>query len=86
MKALGFGEPKQEIRGILQKSGVQAPGRPQAGGSKQKRPVGKFVSPPRWLLSFQAFQAVMAQNIVGKDPQDEIDRALIRLMAMERGT
>ena len=75
MKALGFDEPKQEILGILQTSGVQAPGQPQVGGSKQKQPVGKFASPPRWLLSFQAFQAVMAQKIVGRDPQDEINRA-----------
>ncbi|KAF1969500.1 EF-hand [Bimuria novae-zelandiae CBS 107.79] len=75
MKALGFDEPKQEILAILQTSGVQAPGQQQAGGSKQKQPAGKYQSPPRWLLSFQAFQVIMAQRIVSRDPQDEINRA-----------
>lgn len=74
MKALGFDEPKQEILGILQTNGVQAAGQ-QTGGSKQKQPAGKYQSPPRWLLSFQSFQAIMAQRIVSRDPQDEINRA-----------
>lgn len=75
MKALGFDEPKQEILGILQTNGVQTAGQSQAGSSKQKQPVGKYAGLPRWLLSFQAFQAVMAQKIVNRDPQDEINRA-----------
>lgn len=75
MKALGFDEPKQEILGILQTSGVQAPGQNAGGGSKQKQPAGKYTGPPRWLLSFQAFQVIMAQRIVSRDPQDEINRA-----------
>ena len=73
MKALGFDEPKQEILSILQSSGVQTPS--SGGGSKGKQPVGKYTGPPRWLLSFAAFQVVMAQKIVNRDPQDEINRA-----------
>ncbi|KAF2449541.1 EF-hand [Karstenula rhodostoma CBS 690.94] len=74
MKALGFDEPKQEILGILQTNGVQAAGQ-QASGSKQKQPVGTYQSPPRWLLPFQSFQVIMAQRIVSRNPQDEINRA-----------
>jgi Ca2+-binding EF-hand superfamily protein len=75
MKALGFDEPKQEILRILQTSGIQRSRQQQASGSKQKRLVGKFEGPPQRLLSFQAFQTVMAQKIVERDPQVEIDKA-----------
>ncbi|KAF2130192.1 EF-hand [Dothidotthia symphoricarpi CBS 119687] len=66
MKALGFDLPKAEILGILQGYGVAAPGNAAPGGNAAQ---------PRLLLSFQAFQTLMAQRILSRDPQEEILRA-----------
>jgi centrin-3 len=68
MKALGFDLPKNEILAILNTHGVQT----TAGGSKQAQ---RQTQAPRRLLSFQAFQSLMAQRILSRDPREEIDRA-----------
>jgi centrin-3 len=71
MKALGFDEPKQEILGVLERYGVSQttkPGGAAAGGRAAP-------SVPRRLLSFSAFQTLMAQRILARDPQEEIQRA-----------
>tara|TARA_R110002003_G_scaffold878_8_gene21731 strand:- start:2642 stop:3340 length:699 start_codon:yes stop_codon:yes gene_type:complete len=75
MKALGFDEPKSEILAVLNAHGVTAPAgahakAPARGGAQQS-----YAAPPRRLLSFQAFQTLMAQRIVGRDPEVEIQRA-----------
>lgn len=71
MKALGFDLPKQEIITILNTHGVasQAPKAPARGQQQQ----GYTAS--RRLLSFQSFQTLMAQRILSRDPQEEIQRA-----------
>ncbi|KAI8935240.1 hypothetical protein NX059_007828 [Plenodomus lindquistii] len=66
MKALGFDLPKNEILGLLNAHGVAAP---TTGKGAQQRGQG------RQLLSFQAFQSLMAQRILARDPQEEIVRA-----------
>ncbi|KAF1845527.1 EF-hand [Cucurbitaria berberidis CBS 394.84] len=76
MKALGFDLPKAEILGILQTHGVAAP----SASSSSKQPAGQarqqqYQSPPRQLLSFQAFQTLMAQMILTRKPEEEIIRA-----------
>lgn len=73
MKALGFDLPKAEILEILQTNGVQAG--QQAGGPKGKQTAGQFQAPPRLLLQYETFQALMAQRIAARNPQDEINRA-----------
>ncbi|KAF1950918.1 EF-hand [Byssothecium circinans] len=79
MKALGFDLPKNEILGILQTYGVQAQMGQQQG--RGKAPVGaagggqQHQGPPRLLLGFQNFQTLMAQRILTRDPQEEINRA-----------
>ncbi|KAL6708993.1 Calcium-binding component of the spindle pole body (SPB) half-bridge [Coniothyrium glycines] len=70
MKALGFDLPKSDILHLLNTYGVPAPP-PQKGAP----PRSQFAAPPRQLLSFQAFQTLMAQRIVSRDPQEEIIRA-----------
>jgi centrin-3 len=73
MKALGFDLPKQEILAILQQHGSPAP---SAQNSKQpSRQQQQYAAPGRQLLSFQAFQTLMAQRILSRDPRDEILRA-----------
>ena len=73
MKALGFDLPKQEILAILQQHGSSAP---SAQNSKQpSRQQQQYAPPGRQLLSFQAFQTLMAQRILSRDPRDEILRA-----------
>jgi centrin-3 len=64
MKALGFDLPKHEILGILNTHGVNA-------GARQKQQQGQ----QRRLLSFAAFQTLMAQRIQDRNPEEEIQRA-----------
>jgi centrin-3 len=71
MKALGFDLPKQEILGILQQHGTPAAGHGAQGKQRQQQ----YAAPGRQLLSFQAFQSLMAQRILSRDPQEEILRA-----------
>jgi centrin-3 len=71
MKALGFDLPKQEILGILQQHGTPTPGQGAQGKQRQQQ----YAGPGRQLLSFQAFQTLMAQRILSRDPQEEILRA-----------
>ena len=70
MKALGFDLPKQEILGILQQHGTS-----QQQNAKQSSRQQQQYAPGRQLLSFQAFQTLMAQRILSRDPRDEILRA-----------
>ena len=51
---------------------------PVAQQGKGKAPVGsgaQYQKPPRLLLSFQAFQTLMAHRIANRNPQEEIIRA-----------
>jgi Ca2+-binding EF-hand superfamily protein len=77
MKALGFDLPKQEILAILQTHGtVQAQNKARGGGEGARAAAQSAYPPPaRPLLSFEAFQTLMAQRILSRDPQDEILRA-----------
>ncbi|KAF2036820.1 EF-hand [Setomelanomma holmii] len=81
MKALGFDEPKSEILGVLNTHGVVVPSNAQqGGGAAGKAPARSaqaqgYSAPPRRLLSFQSFQTLMAQRIVSRDPEVEIQRA-----------
>ncbi|KAI4925545.1 hypothetical protein J4E85_007424 [Alternaria conjuncta] len=74
MKALGFDLPKQEILGILQQYGTQGGQQGGKQGSRQQQQQ-QYAAPGRQLLSFQAFQTLMAQRILSRDPRDEILRA-----------
>lgn len=71
MKALGFDLPKQEILGILQQHGTSQ----QQNAKQSSRQQQQYAAPGRQLLSFQAFQTLMAQRILSRDPRDEILRA-----------
>jgi Ca2+-binding EF-hand superfamily protein len=76
MKALGFDLPKQEILQILQQNGTPAPQQHAARKSQQQQQQQQqYQAPQRQLLSFQAFQTLMAQRILSRDPQEEINRA-----------
>ncbi|KAH7083479.1 hypothetical protein BKA63DRAFT_153832 [Paraphoma chrysanthemicola] len=83
MKALGFDESKQEILGVLAEYGVMAPGggkgaaaaRGGAQSQGQTQGQGGYAAPPRRVLSFQSFQTLMAQRILNRDPEVEIQRA-----------
>ncbi|KAH7396491.1 hypothetical protein DE146DRAFT_39623 [Phaeosphaeria sp. MPI-PUGE-AT-0046c] len=76
MKALGFEMSKQEILGVMERYGVATAAQNTVGGSAAAAAAkGKAAAPPRRLLSFQAFQQLMAQRIVARDPQEEIQRA-----------
>lgn len=79
MKALGFDLPKSEILAILQTHGVPAASATTASATTTAPgapPVEKAHShPTRLLLSLPAFQAVMSQRILARDPRDEILRA-----------
>jgi len=74
MKALGFDLPKHEILSLLNAHGVAAPAGSgkQASGQRAQQHQG---APARQLLGFQAFQTLMAQRILARDPQEEIVRA-----------
>lgn len=69
MKALGFDLPKNEILGLLNTHGTQTT------TTKRGPQAQTQTQPPRRLLSFQAFQNLMAQRILSRDPREEIDRA-----------
>lgn len=79
MKALGFDLPKQEILAILHQHGTvpassqnsKQPARDSARAAAQ----AAYTPAARPLLSFQAFQVLMAQKIVARNPEDEILRA-----------
>jgi Ca2+-binding EF-hand superfamily protein len=75
MKALGFDLPKQEILGILQQFGTSQQQQQQSGAKQSSRQQQQYAAPGRQLLSFQAFQTLMAQRILSRDPRDEILRA-----------
>ncbi|KAL5118526.1 Calcium-binding component of the spindle pole body (SPB) half-bridge [Pleosporales sp. CAS-2024a] len=71
MKALGFDLPKNEILALLNTHGTpQTAGLGGGAAGKQRQ-----AQVPRRLLSFQAFQSLMAQRILNRDPREEIDRA-----------
>jgi centrin-3 len=78
MKALGFDLQKQEVLALLQEHGVpldtvQPPARQQ--GPSNRRPRMTFTGTSRLVLSFDAFQRIMAQKIIDRDPREEILRA-----------
>lgn len=76
MKALGFDLPKAEILNILQTHGVPAPGvAKQPAGQARQAAREQYQAPPRQLLGFQAFQTLMAQRILSRNPEEEIIRA-----------
>lgn len=76
MRALGFDLPKQEILSILSTYGVDASPPPVQTSSKAKQTAQQtYQAPPRRLLSFDAFQTLMAQKIVSRKPEEEINRA-----------
>jgi Ca2+-binding EF-hand superfamily protein len=68
MKALGFDLPKAEILSILNTAGVLTTSTSTTGAGGQGKQA-------RRLLSFASFQTVMAQRIIARDPQEEIQRA-----------
>ena len=67
IKALGFDLPKSEYQSIHQTHG--SPSQPPDGAS----PNAYHHS--RLLLPFPAFQSIMAQRILARDPREEILRA-----------
>jgi centrin-3 len=64
MKALGFDLPKNEILGLLNTHGVATTQQPNKQGAV-----------PRRLMSFASFQTLMAQRILSRNPEEEIQRA-----------
>ncbi|KAI9683830.1 MAG: Calcium-binding component of the spindle pole body (SPB) half-bridge [Trizodia sp. TS-e1964] len=79
MKALGFDLPKSEIIAILSTHGISPT--PKAGGEP-----GALPPPPRRVLTLQAFQNIMAQRMLERDPQDEILRAFSLFDEGNKGT
>ncbi|MCJ1391501.1 Calcium-binding component of the spindle pole body (SPB) half-bridge [Xylographa bjoerkii] len=70
MKALGFDVPKAELVAILREHGIPAqPPNPAA------HPSAPTAHPTRLLLPLPAFQHLLAQRILARDPRDEILRA-----------
>ncbi|MCJ1472233.1 Calcium-binding component of the spindle pole body (SPB) half-bridge [Lambiella insularis] len=65
MKALGFDPPKADLVAVLQAHGVPA----------QPHPGANPAHPSRLLLPLAAFQQLMAQRILARDPREEILRA-----------
>jgi centrin-3 len=70
MKALGFDLPKHEILSLLNTHGVQTTSAAPTSAAPKQAP-----QPPRRLLSFATFQTLMAQRILSRDPEEEIQRA-----------
>ncbi|MCJ1381277.1 Calcium-binding component of the spindle pole body (SPB) half-bridge [Xylographa soralifera] len=66
MKALGFDVPKPELVTILREHGVPASAQAQHQ---------QAAHPTRLLLPLAAFQHLLAQRILARDPRDEILRA-----------
>lgn len=74
MKALGFDLPKNEILQLLNQHGVSSP----SAGAQAKAPARggqQQYTTPRRLLSFATFQTLMAQRILSRNPEEEIQRA-----------
>jgi centrin-3 len=74
MKALGFDVPKPEILSILQTHGIPSSSHPQQSSSANPQP-STSTHPTRLLLPLSAFQQLMAQKILARDPREEILRA-----------
>jgi Ca2+-binding EF-hand superfamily protein len=76
MRALGFDLPKQEILEILHTYGVLLPPNPLQTSSKAKQAAQQAYQPPqRLVVSKETFQKLMAQKIVNRNPEEEINRA-----------
>lgn len=76
MKALGFDLPKAEILTILEKYSVPAAAStaPNAMGAADGMKRAQIHSTPLWL-SLAAFQVIMSQRVLERNPRDEILRA-----------
>ncbi len=72
MKALGFDLPKAEILSILQTHGAPSSPPPDTKTAPNTSPPYQHT---RLLIPFTAFQTVMAQMILARDPREEIMRA-----------
>ncbi|KAB8336792.1 hypothetical protein FH972_021101 [Carpinus fangiana] len=76
MKALGFEVPKSDVLALLQTHGVPS----QAQQSQQQVAPGQpgkasAYQHSKLLLPLQAFQHIMAERMLARDPRDEILRA-----------
>lgn len=83
MRALGFDESKPNINEILRQNGIsqaevqrslgrQAGGNPSKAPQQQQQALG---SQTKMLLGLDAFQRLMAQRILARDPAEEVNRA-----------
>ena len=72
MKALGFDVPKAELVAILREHGVPAS---SSSSAHNHPPTAQQAHPTRLLLPLPAFQHLLAQRILARDPRDEILRA-----------
>ncbi|MCJ1414239.1 Calcium-binding component of the spindle pole body (SPB) half-bridge [Xylographa parallela] len=72
MKALGFDVPKAELVAILREHGVPAS---SSSSTHNHPPTAQQAHPTRLLLPLPAFQHLLAQRILARDPRDEILRA-----------
>jgi centrin-3 len=75
MRALGFDLPKGEIVSILQAHGVPSDGAKGKGIPGGGGGGGVSTHPTRLLLSLGKFQAIMAERILARNPEEEILRA-----------
>lgn len=77
LKALGFDLPKPEVLQLLQTHGAPSSPSPphQIAASSAKDTAGGLPHTSRLLLSFSAFQTIMTQKILARDPREEIMRA-----------
>ena len=73
MRALGFDLPKAEIVGILQAHGV--PTETGKGKGPAAGAAAANTHPTKLLLPLERFQAVMAERILVRNPEEEILRA-----------
>lgn len=73
MKALGFDVPKAEVLQILQTHGIPSSSVPNQGQPQGQPQRGYQHS--KLLLSLSAFQHLMAERMLRRDPRDEILRA-----------
>ncbi|MCJ1404704.1 Calcium-binding component of the spindle pole body (SPB) half-bridge [Xylographa trunciseda] len=75
MKALGFDVPKPELVAILREHGIPAQPHGQPHPSTTTTTGAAAPHPTRLLLPLPAFQHLLAQRILARDPRDEILRA-----------
>ncbi|MCJ1438396.1 Calcium-binding component of the spindle pole body (SPB) half-bridge [Xylographa pallens] len=80
MKALGFDVPKAELVAILREHGVpsssSSSSSSSAAAAHNNHPsAAPQAHPTRLLLPLPAFQHLLAQRILARDPRDEILRA-----------